>query len=310
MKLTPRHLVWINLLLLTAVAYLAAAAVSKAIAARLVPPPAVRLKPPPTPIAKPPKRPLAAYAAITTRDIFNPAKPVEEVKVEAPPPPTKLNLKLWGVSIHSKGRSHCVIEDLSTRKQEVYRIGDTVPGPAVVKAIEWERVVLDRGGFEEVLELAQPSGASGVAGMGAARPVLTASLPPAATDAAVTGASGNSPAVTNPRIQQVSENEYHIDRAEVEQQLDNMNQLFTQIRAVPHFDGGKSTGFRLFAIRQGSVFDQLGLRNGDIIQSINGQELTDPAKALAVFQQLRDASEIKVAGVRNKQPFETVYRIR
>ncbi len=310
MKLSPRHLVWVNLALLTVVAYLAAAAVSRAVAARLVPPPVVRLSPPPPPIAKPPKRPLAAYAAISTRDIFNPAKPAEEARIEAPPPPTKLNLKLWGVSIHSQGRSHCVIEDLSTRKQEVYRIGDTVPGPAVVKAIEWERVILDRGGFEEILELAQPAGTSGFATSGAARPVLTASLPPPATDAAVTGSSGGAAVSVNPRIQQVSENEYHIDRAEVEQQLDNMNQLFTQIRAVPHFDGGKSTGFRLFAIRQGSVFDQLGLRNGDIIQSINGQELTDPAKALAVFQQLRDATEIKVSGVRNKQPFETVYRIR
>lgn len=308
MKLSPRHLVWVNVLLLTVVAYLAAAAVSKVVAARLTPPPVVRLKPPPPPIAKPPKRPLAAYAAISSRDIFNPAKPVEEVKVEAPPPPTKLNLKLWGVSIHSQGHSHCVIEDLTTRKQDVYRIGDTVPGPAVVKQIEWERVVLDRGGFEEILELAQPS-VGGPSGPGLGR-TITASLPPPVTDAATIAAvSGTSPP-SNPRIQQVSENEYHIDRAEVDQQLDNMNQLFTQIRAVPHFDGGKSTGFRLFAIRQGSIFDQLGLRNGDIIQSINGQELSDPAKALTLFQELRNASEIKVSGVRNKQPFETVYRIR
>lgn len=308
MKLSSRHLVWVNLLLLTLVAYLAAASVSRVVAGYLTPAPVVRLRPPPPPIAKPPKRPLAAYAAISTRDIFNPSKPVEEVKVEAPPPPTKLNLKLWGVSIHSQGRSHCVIEDLTTRKQEVYRIGDTVPGPAVVKQIEWERVILERGGFEEILELAQPAG-GGPTGPGIGRTV-TASLPRPVTDvAAATTSFGASPP-SNPRIQQVSENEYHIDRAEVDQQLDNLNQLFTQVRAVPHFDGGKSTGFRLFAIRQGSIFDQLGLRNGDVIQSINGQELSDPAKALTLFQELRDASEVKVSGVRNKQPFEIVYRIR
>src|SRR5207237_8441219 len=82
--------------------------------------------------------------------------------------------------------------------------------------------------------------------------------------AAVAAQSGN------PHIQQVGDNQYNVDRSEVDSALENMNQLFTQIRAVPHFDGGKSTGFRLFAIRQNSIFDQLGLKNGDIIQRING----------------------------------------
>ncbi len=307
MKLSPRHLVWVNFALLTLAAYLAASAVSAAIAARLAVPPEVRLKPPPPPIPKPAKRPLGAYAAINARDIFNPPKPVEEVKIEAPPPPTKLNLKLWGVSLHSRGKSYCVIEDLASRKQEVYRIGDQVPGSATVKQIKWDHVVLDRGGFEEILEIAQPSGGplpSSVPGPAGQRVIVNASFPSTAPDPLA-------PTVApNPHIQQVAENEYHIDRAEVDRQLDNMNQLLTQMRAVPHFENGKSTGFRLFAIRQGSIFEQLGLRNGDVIQTINGQDLSDPAKALALFQELRNTSEIKIAGIRNKQPFETFYRIR
>lgn len=305
MKLSPRHLVWVNFALLTVVAYLGASAVSTAIAARFAPAPEVRLKPPPPPIAKPPKRPLAAYAAISTRDIFNPPKPIEEVKVEAPPPPTKLNLKLWGVSLHTRGPSYCVIEDLASHKQEVYRVGDRVPGEAVVKQISWDHVILDRGGFDEVLEIAQPAGSlPGRVPSSGPRVIINASFPS-------TGVDPMAPAVApNPHIQQVAESEFHIDRTEVDRQLDNMNLLLTQMRAVPHFENGLSTGFRLFAIRQGSVFEQLGLRNGDIIQSINGQDLSDPAKALALFQELRNASEIKVNGIRNKQPFETVYRIR
>jgi general secretion pathway protein C len=66
----------------------------------------------------------------------------------------------------------------------------------------------------------------------------------------------------------------------------------------------------LFAIRQGSVFDQLGMRNGDIIQSINGQDISDPAKALALFQELRNVGQINVTGVRNKQPFSTSYIVK
>ena len=88
-----------------------------------------------------------------------------------------------------------------------------------------------------------------------------------------------------------------------------MNQLFTQIRAVPHFDGGQSTGFRLFAIRQNSIFDQIGLRNGDIIQSINGTDINDPAKALALFGQLRNQQQISVGFQRNKDPMTVTYNI-
>ncbi len=313
MKFSPRHLVWVNLVLLALVAYLAASTVSTAIAAKLTPPPEVHLKPPPPPISKVPRRPATFYASITNRDVFNPARPPEPVEARAEPAPTKLDLKLWGVSIHSQGHSLCVIEDLKTRKQDVYGIGSRVVGNATVKAIEWERVVLDRGGgLEETLEIERPGGGMGggsraVAGL----PVIPqpAAVPPMDSNAGY-AAPGVSPAATNPHIQQVGEGEYHIDRTEVDQQLDNMNQLFTQVRAVPHFESGKSIGFRLFAIRQGSIFDQIGLRNGDIIQNVNGQELSDPAQAMAVFQNLRNAGDITVNGTRNKQPFTQTYRIR
>ena len=99
----------------------------------------------------------------------------------------------------------------------------------------------------------------------------------------------------------MSEFQYNIDRSEVDAALDNMNQLFTQIRAVPHFEGGKSTGFRLFAIRQDSLFDKIGLKNGDIIQQINGIDLNDPSKAMALFGELRNENALNVQILRNKE---------
>jgi general secretion pathway protein C len=280
MKISARHLVWVNLILLTLVAYWGASTVSTAIAARLVPPPAVHLKQPPAPIAREPHRPETYYAAIHTRDIFNSTKPEEEKPKEAPKP-TELKLKLWGVAIHSHGASHCIIEDLTNRKQDLYRINDKVGGVATVKKVEWDRVILDRDGSDEILELASAQ----------AGPTLPGGRPgPVMASAAVS---------SNPHIQQVSENEYNIDRSEVNNALDNMNQLFTQMRAVPHFEGGKSTGFRLFAIRQNSLFDQIGLRNGDIIQRINGNDINDPSRALALFQELRNERQLTIDLKRN-----------
>ena len=72
-----------------------------------------------------------------------------------------------------------------------------------------------------------------------------------------------------------------------------MSQLFTQIRAVPHFEGGQSIGFRLFAIRRGSLFDKIGLKNGDIIHQHqrHRDERPEPAP-WQLLQELRDARAI------------------
>ena len=92
--------------------------------------------------------------------------------------------------------------------------------------------------------------------------------------------------------------------------MENMNQLFTQIRAVPHFQDGKASGFRLFAIKQDSVFEKIGLKNGDIVTRINGNELTDPARAMSLLQDLRNEGRITVDVNRNRQLTTLNYEIR
>ena len=300
MRIQPRHLVWANFALLALVAYGAASTVSTAIAARLMPPPDLRLSPPPPPIEREGRRPANYYAAISTRDVFNSAKPEPE-KPKEPPKPTELKLKLWGVVVHNEdARSYCVIEDLNTRKQELFRINDVVAGLARVKAVEWDRVILDRDGREEILDLAQPGAGAGPGGttVAAARPVAGAA---GASDAAAT---------KDPHIEQLGDLAYAVDKTEVDSALDNMNQLFTQIRAVPHFEGGAATGFRLFAIRQGSLFDKIGLKNGDILRSINGNPINDPSRALAMLGELRNQRELAVEIMRNKENKTLNYQIR
>lgn len=295
MAFSPRYYVLAaNLLLLGAVAYLASSIVGTALAAKLVPVPDVTLSPPPPPIELEGAKPPTYYALISTRDIFNSAKPVEQAP-PAPEPPavTPLKLKLWGVAVHQDARrSYSIIEDLGARRQGVYGIDAEVPGGAIVKTIEWDKVILNRHGKDEILELASK------APLGKA-PVMpaVATMPPPMPPAAGS-------------IQATGENEFLVSRAEVDSALENMSQLFTQIRAVPHFEGGQSIGFRLFAIRRGSLFDKIGLKNGDIITSINGSPMSDPSKAVSLLQELRDARNLEVDALRNQQPLKLSYTIQ
>ncbi|MGH7822614.1 MAG: type II secretion system protein GspC, partial [Candidatus Binatia bacterium] len=111
-------------------------------------------------------------------------------------------------------------------------------------------------------------------------------------------------------IEKRSDTEFVVDRGEVDKQMENLNQLFTQIRAVPHFQDGKASGFRLFAIRRNSIFEKIGLKNGDIVSSINGNQLSDPARAMELLQQLKDEGRVSVEVTRNRQPTTLNYEIR
>lgn len=292
MSFSPRYLVVVNLLLLALAAYSASSIVGTALAARLIPPPDVVISPPPAPLEIEPAKPATYYAVIPKRDIFNSVKPTPApAVVETQAVATQLKLKLWGTAVFDKGTSFSIIEDLGARKQGVYGINETVPGNATVKTIEWDRVILAHNGKDEILELEEPKTAIGAL-------------------KAVAHAPAAAPAATGAGIQQISENEFNVPRSEVDSALENMSQLFTQIRAVPHFDGGQSIGFRLFAIRRGSLFDRIGLKNGDIIRSINGTEMTDPSKAMALLQELRDANNLDVEITRNQQPQKLTYSIQ
>ena len=102
-----------------------------------------------------------------------------------------------------------------------------------------------------------------------------------------------------------------VDRALVDDALQNVESLATKIRVVPHKGGdGEIDGYRLSAIRRGSLFDKLGIKNGDVVHQVNGMPLTSMEGAMGAFQTLQSESEFtfEVTRRNKKQTFE--YEIR
>jgi general secretion pathway protein C len=277
-------LVALNLLLLTMIAYFAARIVTGSIAARLEQPaahvaPSVAAAP-----AASQAQPESAYALIYERDVFNAVKGAPAERSVSDAKRSDLNVKLWGTAIaHDPANSYAIIEDQAARRQSLYRVGDTILDTATLARVEWDRVVLERNGEEEVLELASATG-------------------PASTAAA--------PAATAERIRKTADDKFVIDRRELEKTVANINEVFTQARAVPYFEDGKTVGFRVFAIKPGSVFEKIGLQNGDIINRVNGVELTDPTKAISLFTELQNEGHIAVDLKRNAATKSLSYEIR
>jgi general secretion pathway protein C len=281
-------LIALNLLLLAMIAFFAARIASTLVAARLAPAPAKLAAASAPNVATAAVEPESAYALIVERDVFNTVKGesgsaarTSDAKV------TDLNLKLWGTALaQDPAQSYAIIEDQAARRQILFRVGDSILEVATLTRVEWDRVVLTRDGQEEILEIssARASGKDGA---------------PAAV-----------PAAGGERIRKTSDNKFLIDRRELEHTVANINEVFTQARAVPFFQDGKTVGFRVFAIKPGSVFEKIGLQNGDVINRVNGVELTDPTKAISLFTELQNEGHIAVDLQRNKQAKSFSYEIR
>jgi general secretion pathway protein C len=244
------------------------------------PPPETDAGSAPTPAAT--VGPLEAYATIAARDIFNPSAPTGGT------PGTPLALRLWGVGLFG-GEARAVVEDLSSHRQDLYRVGDEI-GDARVAAIDWDHVTLRRGGVEQTLELST-SPAAGA-------PVETsepAEAPPA-TDSAT--------------IRRTGANAFVVDRRELTGAVDSMSGLLTQLRAVAEVEEGRPIGFRLFQIRDDSLFKRLGLENGDVVQRVNGATIGDPAALLGFIQRLRSEPRVALDIVRAGTPRTMVYDLR
>lgn len=78
-------------------------------------------------------------------------------------------------------------------------------------------------------------------------------------------------------------------------------------RVIPMLIDGKPVGIKLLGIRPDSLFALLGLRNGDVVRSLAGQDLTTPEHALQAYSNLRNAKTIKVDLTRGQAPLSITY---
>ena len=88
-------------------------------------------------------------------------------------------------------------------------------------------------------------------------------------------------------------------------------ELYSQIRVVPHKDSnGEIDGYRLSGIRRRSFFYKLGVKNGDIVHSVNGQSLTSMSSAMDAYNSLSNEQSFSFEITRRNQRQTFEYEIR
>ena len=195
----------------------------------------------------------------------------QEVKKISP-----LKFRLVGTLITPGVLPIAIVEDINGKKQDAFEVNERVFDKAILKEVFPEKVILDRDGSIETLELEDglPSASDGDSNI------------------------------------QANNGSFTVPEDEVTQALANLPVLLSQARAVPYFRNGQSIGMRLYAIKAGSLYEKLGLKNSDIIKQINGSPVNDPTKALKLFEDLKSQRQIGIQVEREGQDVPLQYQIR
>ena len=246
-------------------------------------------------------RPLQDFETVVKRNIFNPNAPeeslVDAIKAtglgldEAGAVPSALPYDIVGtIILTDPSRSVVALKDKAKNETESYQPGDVVDNKAKVFKVDSFKVYFQNLQTQrlEYLELKDDTEIASARGFEPGAP----SMP------------------TEGGIRETSPGRFIVDRAYLESSLSNPNDILTQARAVPNLVGGKIMGFRIFAIRPGSVYQKLGIQNGDVILRINGVDLDSPAKALEFYGAISSAAEVAIDLERSGQKISMNYTIK
>lgn len=305
-RLTERHIMALNVLLVIILAYFAARSVNDIVAMRLAPEPAPPQVSSFAAQSGATAHPRPYYEGIVQRDIFN---LVPEVEAPAPVVAEDLHLKLLGVSTMSGGKPFAIVED-RTGQQALYRVGEQIPSAGKLIEVASDRIIIEHAGRRVAVALPKdelPGPVTGPSGVPVQPAVEGDDNPP---DDTGDGGQASADEDFDPNVTDLGENKYAIPRSTIDHSLKNMAELFTEIRAIPNMRNGKTNGFSLSEIAPGSVFDEMGFEEGDLLSTVNGQTVTDPGQAMQMLSQLRNQHSITVQVSRDGKPVTLTYTIQ
>ena len=208
---------------------------------------------------------------------------------------TKMKLKLWGTVTGADQMTFAIIEDATEKRQNLFRVGDPVK-TAMVKQILRERVVLTVNGKDEALDIEKTVKSEGAASKG---PVSPEPPPESAPEPPPEQPEQAEQPSAEP-AQEVS-----VGRQQVEGAIQNVNELMKQVRIRPHFTNGQPDGLSLSGIKPGSIFQDIGLKSGDVIVGVDGRPIQSVDDALKFYTSLKDSKNVALQ-IRREGRDETI----
>src|SRR5262245_17993201 len=112
-------------------------------------------------------------------------------------------------------------------------------------------------------------------------------------------------------ISSIGDNKFAVNKDLFDKYISDPESIAGLGRALLHRGpDGEYDGYRLSAIRRNTLADQLGIKNGDIIKSVNGQPLNSVQSAMTAYNTMRSESSFCFEISRRGSPQQLCYEVR
>ncbi len=232
---------------------------------------------------------MQTVTAITERNLFDvdKAEPVPAAGggIGAAAQATPFNAKLTGIllaKVQEDSRA-IIVADKDVYVLNTYEEQDGYK----LKAATYDTAVILYNGREYTLVLEHSSG-----------PVIPAA-PAAAAQAPAAPVRPVTPAPAAAPSGSGSTQQFTVQRGELIDQLKDINSLVRSLQISPMYQGSEYLGYRVTKMNDDSPVKQLGLQLGDVINRINGEELSSPEPLFAMMGKIDEINAVTIDITRN-----------
>lgn len=220
---------------------------------------------------------------------------------------TELQINLAGTMVSPEADwSVAILHDPTTKKTVFARVGDKLLSQAEVTSISRNRVMIVRDGQIECLRPESVRQAAKDRPKPKPRKVAGAN-----TNTSSNVDTSDLNKLADEAVKNRGNNQYEIQKDALDAVLKDQRKLREQAPTVaPFYRDGKPAGFRLNGVRSDSIFSSLGIRNGDVITSVNGQTIDSPQRAMQLYEGLSQRGTIKMIIERGGRPVTITYDIQ
>jgi general secretion pathway protein C len=89
-----------------------------------------------------------------------------------------------------------------------------------------------------------------------------------------------------------------------------LEDVLHKAKIEPYVRNGRIQGLKITGLEDASVTALLGLRNGDIVQKVNGQSLTNKQKAFQVLQKAKAQPKLQIQLLRDGKTQELSFDLQ
>ena len=209
------------------------------------------------PVVAPVHETADAYRMIPERNLFGTTTSVVADKQAAVVQQQTIEqlIELKGTVAGEGKYGFAIFEDKGTRKQQLVKSGDMISGAKVVRI---NRNSVDFLVGDQVVNLKMLETKE--------EPILT----PAQSAAPVVPSGATI-----------------MSRTEIDRELQDMGGLLRKALVRPYFNAGVPDGFIISNIRSGSLYQKMGIINGDIIQEVNNRKIQSADDLMGLLGTLR-----------------------